>query len=60
MGADQNHDWAKIAASALDWWREAGVDTLVEDAPFDWLAPLEAVAPVALAPLTAHATCRVA
>lgn len=25
-------------ASLLGWWREAGVDTLVEDAPRDWLA----------------------
>jgi len=48
MGADQNHDWAKLAASALDWWREAGVDTLVEDAPFDWLAAVETAAPLAL------------
>jgi DNA polymerase len=26
-------------ASALDWWVEAGVDALVDDAPRDWLAP---------------------
>lgn len=26
------------ALSALDWWTEAGVDTLVDDVPFDWLA----------------------
>ncbi|NNM76265.1 uracil-DNA glycosylase [Sphingomonas sp. ID1715] len=26
-------------ASLIAWWREAGVDTLVEDAPRDWLAP---------------------
>lgn len=26
------------ALSALDWWREAGVDTLVDDLPRDWLA----------------------
>jgi DNA polymerase len=25
------------AASLLRWWRDAGVDTLVEDAPRDWL-----------------------
>lgn len=25
-------------ASALSWWAEAGVDTLVEEAPRDWLA----------------------
>jgi DNA polymerase len=45
MGADQNYDWAAAAASALDWWREAGVDVLVEDAPRDWLAPPVRVAP---------------
>ena len=39
MGADQNIDWAQAAASALDWWQEAGVDTLVEESPRDWLAP---------------------
>ena len=38
MGADQHHDWSDIAASALDWWREAGVDSLVSDEPRDWLA----------------------
>ncbi|MBX9815037.1 MAG: hypothetical protein A4S12_13960 [Proteobacteria bacterium SG_bin5] len=38
MGADQHLDWA-FAKSALDWWRDAGVDVLVEDAPRDWLAP---------------------
>lgn len=38
MGADQHIDWAGAAASALDWWREAGVDTLVEEAPRAWLA----------------------
>nr|WP_277998519.1 uracil-DNA glycosylase [Sphingomonas liriopis] len=25
-------------ASALDWWQEAGVDTLVDEAPRDWLS----------------------
>lgn len=33
-------------ASALDWWREAGVDTLVADEPRDWLAPPTRAAPV--------------
>ncbi|WP_294197779.1 uracil-DNA glycosylase family protein [uncultured Sphingomonas sp.] len=37
MGADQNLDWAKAAASALDWWHDAGVDTLVGDEGFAWL-----------------------
>lgn len=27
------------AVSALDWWTLAGVDTLVDEAPRDWLAP---------------------
>lgn len=39
MGADQTIDWAKEAASALEWWRDAGVDVLVEDAAAGWLAP---------------------
>ena len=27
------------AASALDWWEEAGVDTIVGETPRDWLKP---------------------
>ncbi len=38
MGADQNIDWRMMAASALEWWRDAGVDTLVDEAPRDWSA----------------------
>ena len=38
MGADQNYDWHSAAASTLDWWREAGVDVEIADAPRDWLA----------------------
>lgn len=38
MGAEPIHDWQMGIASALEWWRDAGVDTLVEDAPRDWLA----------------------
>lgn len=38
MGADQNLDWTAAAASALDWWHDAGVDVLVEEERFDWLA----------------------
>ena len=35
------------AASALDWWREAGVDTILDEAPRDWLNanPAPAAAP---------------
>lgn len=49
MGADQNFDWQNAAASAIDWWREAGVDTLIDEAPRNWLvAPLSrATAPPA-------------
>ena len=42
MGADQHIDWNAAAASALDWWQEAGVDTLVDEAPRDWLASVPA------------------
>ena len=38
MGADQGQDWHALAASALEWWRDAGVDTFVSDDPRDWLA----------------------
>lgn len=37
MGADQNLDWGAAAASALEWWRDAGVDVVVGDAPVNWL-----------------------
>lgn len=51
MGADQQIDWNAAAASALDWWHEAGVDTLVEEAPRDWLAmPATAASTIAAAP----------
>ena len=46
MGADQHHDWAAAAASALEWWRDAGVDVLVEESPRDWLAAPARAAPV--------------
>lgn len=49
MGADQHIDWASAAASALEWWQDAGVDTLVDEAPRNWLAPPEA-RPAAAAP----------
>lgn len=51
MGADAHLDWRAAAASALDWWADAGVDTLVDEAPRDWLtaAPPPPVA-AAIAP----------
>lgn len=43
MGADQNHDWRASIASALEWWRDAGVDCEIDDSPRDWLARATAV-----------------
>jgi DNA polymerase len=48
----------QMLENALDWWREAGVDTLVGDAPHDWFAappprspvPVDAPAPDAAMP----------
>lgn len=31
-------DWRASAVSALEWWRDAGVDMLVDDEPRDWTA----------------------
>ena len=38
MGVDQHIQWHEAAASALEWWADAGVDTLVEDELRDWFA----------------------
>lgn len=38
------------ALSALRWWLEAGVDTLVDDGRRDWLAPVAEPAPEPAAP----------
>ena len=38
-------DWPAAAESALSWWTEAGVDTLVDEAPRDWLRPKAKEAP---------------
>lgn len=47
MGAEQHIDWMRTAAAALDWWQEAGVDTLVDDDPRDWLStPMAAAVPI--------------
>ena len=44
------------AYSALDWWQTAGVDTLVDDAPRDWFAPVTRPAPAATAATPRPAT----
>jgi uracil-DNA glycosylase len=43
-----------VALSALDWWVEAGVDTLVDEHPRDWLAAPAKASPAA-APAAAPA-----
>ena len=55
MGADQHHDWRGLATSALDWWRDAGVDALVDDAPRDWLARVRSPAPAVPEPAAPEA-----
>jgi len=46
------------ALSALDWWQLAGVDSLVEDEPRDWLARVRAPATEAAAPVVARSEAR--
>lgn len=36
-----------LIESTLDWWREAGVDVLVEDTPRDWFAKVASPSPAA-------------
>jgi DNA polymerase len=33
------------AQSLLAWWREAGVDLLIDETPRDWLRPVHAPTP---------------
>jgi uracil-DNA glycosylase len=49
MGANQNYDWHSVAASAIDWWIDAGVDALVDETPREWLAAIAAPARAATA-----------
>ncbi|MBO9623272.1 MAG: uracil-DNA glycosylase [Sphingomonas sp.] len=54
MGAEPLQDWHKTLASALEWWRDAGVDMLVEDEARDWTArPAPRPESVAAAPASA-------
>ena len=59
MGGEYGDQWRQSLASALEWWRDAGVETLAEDEPRDWLArPVavpEAVAGPASEPVAATA-----
>jgi uracil-DNA glycosylase family 4 len=38
VGVEHLGQWQAAAISTLDWWRDAGVDVLVDEAPRDWLA----------------------
>lgn len=38
MGGEYTADWGRTLASALEWWRDAGVETLQEEEARDWLA----------------------
>jgi DNA polymerase len=51
MERDIDFTAAEAAASALLWWRDAGLDVLIDEVPRDWLKP---AAPTA-APATATA-----
>jgi DNA polymerase len=60
MGVDHTTGPMDIdeARSAIDWWATAGVDTLIEEAPRDWLAPPRSattVEPALPAPVAAAA-----
>lgn len=46
VGADAHIDWRGTVASVLEWWHDAGVDTLVDDDARDWLAQPARVAAV--------------
>jgi uracil-DNA glycosylase family 4 len=56
MGGEYADQWRREMASALEWWSDAGVDTLAADDPRDWLAPPAAKAtPFIAAPDVASA-----
>jgi DNA polymerase len=44
---------SRWAASALDWWQEAGVDMIVGETPRDWLSAKSAAAPIPAPPAPA-------
>ena len=46
------HMSTQWAASALQWWADAGVDVLVDEEPRDWLKPKAKPAPSPSAPAT--------
>ncbi len=50
------HRFRDVIASAIGWWAEAGLDTLADEQPRDWLAPPAKIAPAAEAPIAPPAS----
>ena len=46
MGFEQHNFHVDAAASLLGWWRDAGVDTAISEAPHDWLGAAVMAKPV--------------
>ncbi|MES2445170.1 MAG: uracil-DNA glycosylase family protein [Pseudomonadota bacterium] len=60
MGGEYGDQWRQSLASALLWWRDAGVDTLADDEPRDWLAlPVAKAAARAAEPAVASAPAEI-
>lgn len=55
MRAGTNITDTDAVLSALEWWREAGIDVLVGDEPFDWLSRRPPEPAVRAAPVPAPA-----
>lgn len=47
MSDSEIHDLRSEAKSLIGWWRDAGVDTLIDEEPRNWLAEGKPVKPVA-------------
>ena len=43
MADGENHDLRSEAESLIGWWRDAGVDVLIDEAPRNWLAEAKPV-----------------
>ena len=55
MGGEYGDQWRQSLASALEWWRDAGVETLAGDEPRDWLARPAPVQDAPAGPIAATA-----
>lgn len=53
MNFGGNHLSPVDITSLLGWWQDAGLDTLVDETPRDWLAIAERAAPIVAAPAPA-------